>query len=86
VLLSDAGGEAVPVRGAVLDRSAGGLAVATDAPVPPATVLSVRAVEHFQDMPWVQVTVRNCRRSGKKYVLGCQFLCPQPWDVLRFFG
>src|SRR5262245_58574960 len=86
VLVSDAESEAKPVRGAVLDRSAAGLALSTDAPAQPGTVLSVRVVGHFQEMPWVRLVVRNCRRKRKKYVLGCQFLRPQPRSILVLFG
>jgi hypothetical protein len=31
-------------------------------------------------------TVRNCRRKGRKYVLGWQFLYLPPWNILVFFG
>jgi PilZ domain len=85
VFVSDAEGEARPIRGTVVDRSAGGLAIAVDEPLPPGEVLSVR-VANTQDMPWVQVSVRNFRREGNYYLLGCQFLRPQPWSILLLFG
>jgi hypothetical protein len=86
VLLSDAEGQARPVQGVVIDRSSAGLAIAVSAPVRLGEVLSVRVASTAQEMPWVQVTVRNFRREGSYYLLGCQFLRPQPWSVLLLFG
>jgi hypothetical protein len=85
VLLSDAEGEVGPVRGTVIGRSTGGLAVAVDEPDRLGEVLSVR-VANTQEMPWVQVAVRHFRREGGYYLLGCQFLRPQPWSILLLFG
>jgi PilZ domain len=86
VLLSDAEVEAWLVRGTVLDRSSTGLAIAVDEPVRPGEVLSVRVAANSQEMPWVRVAVRHFRREGSYYLLGCQFLRPQPWSVLLLFG
>jgi hypothetical protein len=86
VLLSDAAGQAEPVRGTIMDRSTGGLAIAVETLIPPDTVLGVRTVAHQQEMPWVSVIVRNVRREGNYYLLGCQFLRPQPWSILLLFG
>ena len=86
VLLSDAEVEARLVRGTVIDRSSTGLAIAVDELVRPGEVLSVRVAANYQEMPWVQVMVRNFRREGSYFLLGCQFLCPQPWDILMLFG
>ena len=86
VLLSDSGGRTEPVHGAVLDRSRGGLAIAAPAPAPTGTVLSVRAARYAREMAWVPVRVRHCRPDGDGWVLGCQFLSPQHWDVLLLFG
>jgi hypothetical protein len=86
VLLSDAEGRASPTRGIVIDRSSGGLAIAVDAPIRAGEVLSVRVAANAQEMPWVQVAVRDFRREGGYYILGCQFLRPQPWSILLLFG
>ncbi|MFL6202859.1 MAG: PilZ domain-containing protein [Thermoanaerobaculia bacterium] len=86
VLLSDAEVEARLVRGTVIDRSWTGLAIAVDEPVRPGEVLSVRVAANFQKMPWVQVMVRNSRRERGYFLLGCQFLCPQPWSILMLLG
>jgi hypothetical protein len=86
VLLSDAEVEARLVRGTVIDRSSTGLAIAVVEPVRPGAVLSVRVAANYQEMPWVQVMVRNFRRERGYFLLGCQFLCPQPWGILMLFG
>jgi hypothetical protein len=86
VLLSDAEVEARLVRGTVIDCSSTGLAIAVDEPVRPGAVLSVRVAANSQEMPWVQVAVRHFRREGGYYLLGCQFLRPQPWGILLLFG
>ena len=86
VLLSDAEGKVRPVRGVIIDRSVGGLAVAVDEPIRLGEVLSVRVAANCHEMPWVQVAVRNFRREGGYYLLGCQFLRPQPWSILLLFG
>jgi hypothetical protein len=85
VLLSDAEGKAKPVRGMIFDRSAGGLAVVVEEPVKLGTVLGVRVVAH-PAMSWVPVKVRNFRREGSHYLLGCQFLRSQPWSIQLLFG
>jgi hypothetical protein len=86
VLLSDAEGQARPVRGVIIDRSSGGLAIAVDEPIRLGEVLSVRVAANAREMPWVPVVVRHFHREGGYYILGFQFLRPQPWSILLLFG
>src|SRR5262249_10895019 len=46
--------------GVVLDRSTGGLRIASEVPVPPGCSLQIRAEEATPDTPWVAVAVRAC--------------------------
>lgn len=86
VLISDEEAEAEPIRGFVLDRSTGGLCIAVDAEIETGTILSVRTANAPQTTPWVQVEVKNCRRNGREFEIGCQWLRTPPWSVLLLFG
>jgi PilZ domain-containing protein len=86
VLITDESTEAEPIRGYVLDRSTGGLCLSCDAEIEEGTVLSVRTANAPETAPWVQVEVKNCRKAGKEYEIGCQWLRTPPWSVLLLFG
>jgi hypothetical protein len=78
----------VPYSGWVINRSVGGLCVTVEArlAMPVGTVLSVRATNAPDTIPWVQVEIRNSRNEGKDAILGCQFLKTPSWGVLLLFG
>jgi hypothetical protein len=82
----DDGSGADPLPAWVLDRSIGGLGVLADAPVAVGTPLKVRPKEAPETTPWVEVTVRSCKRNGPRYELGCQFHRTPDWSVLLQFG
>jgi hypothetical protein len=84
VHLSDGQGE--PTLCWVVNRSRGGLGIALDRPVNAGTGIKVRPVDAPEDVPWVQVLVRNCRRKGKRWYLGCQFTTELPWSLILLFG
>jgi hypothetical protein len=86
VLITDEEAKAEPIHGFVLDRSTGGLCISCDAEVEEGTILSVRTANAPQTAPWVQVEVKNCRRNGRDFELGCQWLRTPPWSVLLLFG
>jgi PilZ domain len=86
VLISDQRAQATPDQGYVLDRSTGGLRIASPRPVLVGTILSVRTDEAPPDVPWVQVQIRNCIPVGDYYQLGCRFVQQPPWNVLLLFG
>jgi hypothetical protein len=86
VLITDEAVEAEPIRGYVLDRSTGGLCISCEAEIEEGTILSVRTANAPETAPWVQIEVRNCRRNGREYEIGCQWLRTPPWSVLLLFG
>jgi hypothetical protein len=72
--------------GVVLDRSTGGLRIASDVEVRSGQRLHVMAEVAPPGTPWVPVTVRNCTTERDRFVLGCQFETTPPWNVLLLFG
>jgi hypothetical protein len=70
----------------VMDRSTGGLRLIFNRPLPKGDELSVRAENAPDDLPWVGLRVSHSRQSGKRWILGCQFIDPLPWSVLLLFG
>ncbi|MBA4062668.1 MAG: hypothetical protein C0501_02970 [Isosphaera sp.] len=73
-------------EGYVLDRSTGGLRVATAAAVAPGTALQARAANAPDTVGYVTLLVRSCRRNGDHFELGCEFEKTPPWNVLLLFG
>lgn len=72
--------------GAILDRSTGGLRIATTAAVAPGTTLQVRAMHAPDNVGFVTVIVRSCLKNGDHYEVGCEFEKTPPWNVLLLFG
>jgi hypothetical protein len=72
--------------GYVIDRSTGGLKIATQVAVAPGTTLQVRAVDAPDTVGFVTVIVRSCRKSDDHYEFGCEFEKTPPWNVLLLFG
>jgi hypothetical protein len=85
-VLIDDGSGAEAANGWVVDRSVGGVGVMADAPVAVGAVLKVRARAALETTPWVEVTVRSCKRDGTQFELGCQFRRTPDWNVLLQFG
>lgn len=72
--------------GYVLDRSTGGLRLASGTGMPVGTSVQVRAAHAPDESPWVTVLVRSCKQTGKTYEMGCEFDKTPPWNVLLLFG
>lgn len=72
--------------GYVIDRSTGGLKLATQVAVPPGTTVQVRATTAPDTVGFVTVIVRSCRQNATYYELGCEFEQTPPWNVLLLFG
>jgi hypothetical protein len=72
--------------GVVLDRSTGGLRIASEVEVRPGQTLNVMAKAAPPGTPWIAVTVRNCTRERNTFILGCEFETTPPWNVLLLFG
>jgi hypothetical protein len=86
VLVSDADLTAEPYLAWVVDRSTGGLRLATGEEVAVGKVLSVRALNAPVSIPWVQAEVRSCQREEGGWEVGCQFLKTPTWSVMLLFG
>lgn len=74
--------------GYVIDRSTGGLKVATQTALPPGSLVQVRAVDAPDTIGFVTLIVRSCRKNNAQdyYELGCEFEQTPPWNVLLLFG
>jgi hypothetical protein len=70
----------------VMDRSTGGLRLIFNRALPKGDEFSIRAENAPDDLPWVGLRVSHSRQSGKRWILGCQFIDPLPWSVLLLFG
>jgi len=75
-----------PFEGWVIDRSPGGFSLLGDVEIPAGTRLNVSPTDQLGSPRWFAVEVRNCRRVGKNWVLGCQFADRLTWRDLRLFG
>jgi hypothetical protein len=75
-----------PRRGAVVNRSTGGIAILVDDKYETGAMLKVRAVLAPKDVAWVDIEVRNCRSAGKNYVIGCCYPAPPPWKAMAWLG
>jgi PilZ domain len=72
--------------GYVLDRSTGGLRLASSTGLPVGSSVQVRACHAPDETPWVTILVRSCQPSGKGYEMGCEFDKTPPWSILLLFG
>jgi hypothetical protein len=85
-LLSYEDAKTAPVEGWIADRSVGGLCLNLRAPISQGTILSIRAAEAPEIIPWVQIEVRSCRAKEGEYELGCQFIRTPSWNIMLTFG
>jgi hypothetical protein len=75
-----------PCRGAVVNRSTGGIAILVDDKYETGAMLKVRAVLAPKDVGWIDVEVRNCRKAGRNFVIGCQYPTPPSWKAVAWLG
>ena len=86
VLIADEQQSQPPHEGWVVDRSLGGLCLASKSERKPATFLKVRPKNAETVVPWVEVEVRSCKLEDGVWQLGCQFRKSPPYSVLLLFG
>jgi hypothetical protein len=87
VLISADGARTRTFPGRLLDRSRGGLALLVDEPFDRRTILHLRAAEAPQEVAWVKVEVRNCRRTGPvEWRVGCRYMQAIPPEATSWFG
>jgi hypothetical protein len=70
----------------VVDRSTTGLGLCVGEPAETGTKLKVRPWDAGDMSPWIDIVVRNCKREGDSWKIGCQFVRTPPWSVLLLFG
>jgi hypothetical protein len=75
-----------PWEGGIRDRSTTGLCLLVPHAVRTGTTLLVRSPNAPEGSPWVAIDVCHCRPAEDGFLLGCQFVQPQPWSVLLLFG
>ncbi len=86
VLVSDAAAAAEPMRGWVVNRSPGGLALLAEASLEPDTVASVRPDLPHVASRWFQARVVYCFAERGSWRVGFQFVQRLSWTELRAFG
>jgi hypothetical protein len=74
------------IEGFVLDRSSGGIRLASEKPFPTGSTLQVRPSNAPDEFPWIIIIVRSCRELGDYFELGCQFHEELPINLLLMFG
>ncbi len=76
-------------RGYVIDRSLGGLRIATMMALNDGVVLVIRPVDCSPMVPWVEVEVRSCKPHTNhpgEFEVGCEFVKSPPYSILLLFG
>jgi len=86
VLYARAENRKVVQRAVVLDRSMGGLRLATDEEVAPGTRLFVLSAHATESVPWVEMDVCRNQQVEDSWELNCQFVRTPPWSILLLFG
>lgn len=70
----------------VLDRSTGGLRLATEKPVAVGSSMLAKPGNAPEGFDWVKIMIRSCREVGDYYELGCQFESDLELSRLLMFG
>jgi hypothetical protein len=86
ILILDPNDPDRPRNGFVVNRSLGGLGLALDDPVNVGTRLRLRPCDAPETTVWVEVEVRGCRRQGRSWEIGCQYVVMPSYNVMMLFG
>jgi hypothetical protein len=86
IVLADPSEAAVSLEGTVLDRSRGGLLIASPELRPTGSMLRVRPKDAPEDVDWVGIQVRHARQKNGRWLLGCAFTRKMDWSELLIFG
>jgi len=70
----------------VLDRSTGGLRLATEKPVSVGSTMLAKPGNAPEGFEWVRIMIRSCREVGDYYEVGCQFESDLELGRLLMFG
>jgi hypothetical protein len=74
------------LRGVIINRSTGGLAILVDDAYDQGDILTVRAAQAPPDVSGVDVEVRSCREAGRNWVIGCKYTETPAWNAVAWFG
>lgn len=72
--------------GLLVDRSLGGLGIELRQPIEVGEKLRIRPLMTPPETPWILVEIRYCRKKGRVFRIGCQFVESTSWDVMSLFG
>lgn len=86
VLLADPADTAAALEGTVLDRSRGGLLIASTERRGAGTILRVRPKDAPEDVDWMLIQVRHAQQKNDRWLLGCAFTRKMDWSELLLFG
>jgi hypothetical protein len=86
VVVDDGLPDGEPLRGWVLDRSAGGLGLLVPEALEIGTLVRVRPDRPDVASRWVQVRVIYCNPERIRWRVGCQFVEKLSGEVLSGFG
>lgn len=75
-----------PLKGLVINRSDGGLAVLTDTEHAIGSLLFAKAIEMPKNIQAVTIAVRHVRPVGRLWIIGCQYVGEVPWNIKVWFG
>jgi len=78
--------EGEPGRAWVIDRSMGGLCLQLFEEFAAGKLLNLKPTNSPPGTPWIQIEVRNCKKTNDGYEAGCQFVRTPPWAILLLFG
>jgi len=74
------------IKGLVINRSDGGLAILVDSEYPVGSLLFAKALEMPKSIPAVTIAIRHVRSVGKLWMIGCQYVGEVPWNIKVWFG
>ena len=89
VHIAAAGEKKEPAIGSVLDRSMGGMRLASYHEVEVGAVVSIRPIHVNEMVPWVDVEIRSCKLSSEmpgQFEVGCQYVKSPPYSIQLLFG
>jgi hypothetical protein len=85
--LSTNPGQGEPIRCLVTNRSRGGLGIVVGQRFAPGTAIHVRPADAPEDVAWIRLEVRTCRRKGgDRWYIGCRFTEQVSWTTVLLFG
>jgi hypothetical protein len=85
VLIWDGRHGTEPLRGWIVDRSAGGLGISSPEPITNGSFLSIRCALATESIPWIVVVVKNSHSSAGRWMLSCNYVNAPAQEALVLF-